>query len=731
MKKRFIYSTIASAVLFSVNSAHAEETQQLDAIEVSADASQQGLTHEFAGGQVAAGSRAGILGNKANLENPFSTTAYTNKFIQDKQARSVADVLRNDPSVRVARGYGNFQESYFMRGFVTNSDDILYNGLYGLLPRQYVASEMFERVEVQRGASAFLNGMAPGGGSIGGTIALVPKRAQAEDLNRFNIGYSTRERTNLGSDISRRFGDNKEFGVRFNAAHTEGEGAIDNDKARNTVFHLGLDWKGEKARVSADLGYQKNYLSNPRPSVTLASTLTDVPSAPKGTTNWAQPWTYSEERDVFGTVRAEYDFLPNLTGYAAYGFRDGKEANVLANLTVNNTNGDGTEYRFDNTRRNIIHTGEVGLKSHFETGPVGHEVVVSANRYQEKRKNAYFMDARWDAASQSTIYNTFATNLYNPITTQPLTPFSDAYRGNDLNSPALQHRTVLNSIAIGDTLSFLDKTLQVMLGARWQQIVSKDFAYNTGAQSAYYKEAHISPSLGIVYRFTPEVSAYANYIESLSQGETAPSRAVNQGQTQSPYVSKQKEIGLKYESQGGFGASLALFSTEKPRGYLDENNFFTTKGKDRHDGAELNLYGQVTENTRLLGGVTFLHAKQRDTGASATDGKYTIGVPKFQGNLGVEYDLSALEGLTLESRVTYTGSSYANAQNTQKVKGWTRLDVGARYIVMMGETPVTLRARIDNLTNKKYWESVGGYPGSGYLVAGAPRTFSINASIDF
>lgn len=721
MKKSFLLTTVASSILLAMNTAYAEENvEQLDTIEVSADASQTGLSKEFAGGQVASGSRIGILGNKSNLESSFATTSYTNKFIQDKQARSVADVLKNDPNVRVARGFGNFQESYFMRGFITNSDDILYNGLYGLLSRQYIASEMFERVEVQRGSSAFLNGMAPGGGSIGGTIALMPKRAQAEDLNRLNLGYSSNERANFSTDISRRLGENREFGVRLNAAHTEGESAIDNDNARNTVFHLGLDWEVKTVRLSADLGYQKNYLGSPRPSVTLSG-VTIVPSAPNPRSNWGQRWTYSEERDIFGTFRAEYDFHPNLTAYAAYGYRYGKEANVLANLRVSNINGDGTEYRFDNTRRNIIHTSEIGLKGHFTTNEVEHDVVLSANRYQEKRKNAYVMD--WQ--------NTFVTNLYHPTFISSIGYSANALKGNDLSSPALQHRAKLNSVAIGDTLSVLDKKLQVTLGARWQQIVSRDFAYNTGVEGGYYNDSRISPSVGVVYRIQPELSIYGNYIESLAQGDTAPSTAVNQGETQKPYISKQKEIGIKYESQSGFGTSIALFSTEKPRGYLDSNNYYTTKGKDHHNGAEINVYGQITSNIRLLGGVTFLQAKQRKTGSNTTEGKYTIGVPKFQGNLGLEYDVKALEGLTLESRITYTGSSYADSQNTLKVKGWTKVDVGARYIAIIGNTPITLRARIDNLTNKKYWESVGGYPNYGYLVSGAPRTFSLNASIDF
>lgn len=89
-------------------------------------------------------------------------------------ARSVGEVLQNDPTVRVARGFGNFQESYFIRGFVTSSDDIAYNGLYSLLPHQYIATELFERIELLRGASAFLTGTNPGGDGLGRAINLLP-----------------------------------------------------------------------------------------------------------------------------------------------------------------------------------------------------------------------------------------------------------------------------------------------------------------------------------------------------------------------------------------------------------------------------------------------------------------------------------------------------------------------------------------------------------------------------
>ena len=117
----------------------------------------------YAGGQVATGARVGLFGAMDQMDTPFAFTAYTEELARNQQARSVGDVLQNDPVVRVSKGFGNFQELYVIRGFPVYSDDMTWNGLYGVLPRQFVAAEFLERVEVFRGATAFLNGAAPGG----------------------------------------------------------------------------------------------------------------------------------------------------------------------------------------------------------------------------------------------------------------------------------------------------------------------------------------------------------------------------------------------------------------------------------------------------------------------------------------------------------------------------------------------------------------------------------------
>ena len=225
----------ALAVMIGLSSAGApvyaqtEKNNNDDIEHITVDASQVELRDSFAGGQVSRGGRAGILGNLDMMDSPFASTNFTADIIREQQARSIADVLQNDPVVRVAKGFGNFQELYVMRGFPVYSDDMTYNGLYGVLPRQYVAAELSERVEVFRGASAFLNGAAPGGSGLGGSVNIVPKRAGDDPLNRVTLGYESQGHWYGAADVSRRFGDDSQStGVRANFVQRGGETSIDN-----------------------------------------------------------------------------------------------------------------------------------------------------------------------------------------------------------------------------------------------------------------------------------------------------------------------------------------------------------------------------------------------------------------------------------------------------------------------------------------------------------------------
>jgi iron complex outermembrane receptor protein len=485
------------------------------------------------------------------------------------------------------------------------------------------------------------------------------------------------------------------------------------------VLSVGLDYRGNGYRLSADVGFQEHALDAARPSVTVGAGLR-VPSAPDASHNYAQPWTRSTERDTFGTLRGEVDLAPNAVAWAAFGARNGSEFNALTTTTTTDNAGGLNMGRFDNQRDDRTRTGEIGVRADLATGPVKHTLSASASAFEMKSFNAYGLS---DFAGWS-------TNLYRPV--DVAAPSPTFFTGGSLANPLLTHKSILGSVAVADTMALLDDALRVTVGLRHQRIKDYSYDYTTGLQNAGYDESANTPLAGIVYKPMKNLSLYANYAEALQQGPTASGSTVvplNQGQVFAPYTSRQKEVGVKYDS-GKLGMSAALFTTAQPMGYV-ENQVFGIFGEQRNRGLELSVFGMPAKGLRVLGGLTLLDAEQRRTAGAVNQGKDAIGVPGTQLNLGTEWDVPGVAGLSLNARALYTSTQYADAANTQQLSSWTRFDLGANYLTRFMDRDVTLRARVDNAFDRNYWASAGGYPGAGYLVLGAPRTVSVSATVDF
>jgi iron complex outermembrane receptor protein len=682
-------------------------------VSASADASADGLPAPYAGGQVASGARIGILGNTDYMETPFVVTSYTEMLIEDQQAASIGEVLINDPAVRVARGFGNFQQVYLVRGLPIFSDDMSYNGLFGLLPRQYLGTEFVERVEVLRGANAFLYGAAPGGSGLGGAINVVPKRAPNQPLNQVTAGVRSGGQTYVAGDFARRSEDDR-FGLRLNMARRDGDTAVDGESTELDVFAIGADFRQGNLRVSADIGHQDHRLDESQPNITIAPGL-DIPSAPDASESIAQPWTYSSARDTFGTLRAEYDFQDNLTGWIAGGMRRGDESGDYANPTVINAAGDTNSFRFANVRENRVKTGEAGLRGSFATGEVGHTVTLSAAVFSSEERNAFgFSD-----------FAGFGSNLYAPVDVAP--PPTTAFIGGNTDNPQVTEEVDTRSVALADTLSLMNDRLRLTLGARHQHIETHSYDASSGAETAEYSESAITPIAGVVYQINSEFSAYANYIEGLVKGDVANAGAgnpplTNEGEVLEPYKTKQSEVGLKYDG-GRFGGSVGVFQSRKPIGGI-ENNTYKVVDHQENRGLELTAFGQPVSGLSVLGGISLLDAD--------VDGQEAIGSPTTQANLGLDWMVPGVNGLSLDGRVIYTGEQYADLANTQEVPSWTRVDLGARYTTFINDAQqLTLRARVENVADRDYWASAGGFPGSGYLTVGAPRTLIVSTTLDF
>jgi iron complex outermembrane receptor protein len=230
---------------------------------------------------------------------------------------------------------------------------------------------------------------------------------------------------------------------------------------------------------------------------------------------------------------------------------------------------------------------------------------------------------------------------------------------------------------------------------------------------------------GIVFKPWERVSLYANYIEGLSQGQVAPVGTTNAGQTFSPYKTKQKEAGVKMD-WGKIATTVSVFEIERPSA-VTTNNTFSVSGEQRNRGVEFNLFGEVADGVRLLGGGAYTHGELVKNQDSVLNGNTAIGVPDWQVSLGGEWDPVAVSGLTLTSRVIYTSKQYVDQANNLSIPSITRFDIGARYKAKLNDTPVTLRANIENLFNRDYWNTSN----EGYLYLGMPRTLLLSATADF
>ena len=673
------------------------------------------LVPAYMDGQIAHGGRLGMLGEQKAMDVPFNVIGYTSKLVQDQQAKTIGDVVSNDAGVQAVQGYGNFAETYRIRGLKLDGDDMTMGGLSGVVPRQVMDTQMLERVEVFKGANALLNGAA--GSGVGGMINLEPKRAQALPTTQIGVDYTSDSQVGGSLDVGRRFGDNNQFGARVNLLHREGEAVVEDDKRRTTLASIGLDYKTDRFRSSLDFGYQKKTFHGGTMGINISG-VDFIPDVPSATKNYSQKWGYSDIENEFGMAKAEFDLTDSWTTYAALGAQHAHETGTYSAPKLLNENGDATVGRIDTNRIIDAFSGMAGMRGDFDTGEISHKVNVGYSAQIKRDATAWRMSAKNPT-----------TNIYdNHDVPEP----ANAYFGGDYLDPLTTARNRTQGWLLSDTLGFLDDSVLFTAAARHQKVVVRNYSNKTGLEdtSSRYTQSRWMPTFGLVYKPWNDISLYANHTEALQPGSNAPKGAANYGQSTGIAHSKQDEVGVKidYERVGG---ALALFEIKKPSAVLNANNYYALEGEQRNRGIELNAFGEPMLGLRLNGSTMWLDPEQTHTAGGKTDGKDAIGVSSFYMVMGAEYDIKPVDGLTATAKVNHTGSQYANAANTKKLDSYTTLDLGVRYRKNLNadQNEMVLRAGVDNVTNEKYWSGVEDL--GTYVFQGEPRTLKVSMNYDF
>ena len=720
-RKQLLSFAAATGVLFQLGgTAHAVQVFDLGEFVVNAPAraaveevaATPSVEGAYAGGQVANSNLMGALGRQSFVETPFNVTGYTNELLENKQATEITDVVKNDASVKDLSLSGA-NSAWTVRGFKTTQQDMQFNGLYGIAPRFYTGTEGYDRVEITKGPSALLGGMAPND-TVGGTINFVPKRATDKPINKIKLSYGNGSEFTQHVDVGHRFGDNNKYGVRLNVLNRNGNTSVTDESRHTSAVVLGADVRGDKFRAALDAGYVYHATENPQYRVLFADKVvkglttenTFTPPTVDQDMKYGAPDTFRHTTEKYGVISGEYDFNKNWTAYAGVGMRytsmDYKYNEF--NVTDLKTGESNIRYRH-NYQINKALSIEAGVRGKVVTGDVTHHIGIAASRLEQQ----VFMKNNQLNTVKGLNYLTKNTNWGTADATSWASP--------------LDNKQLLTGISFTDRIVTKDEAWQFVLGARYQNTRSTSYVKQT-TQNDHL----LSPAVAVVHKFNNKVSVYANYMEGLKAGEIAPDKAKNAGALMTPIKTKQVEVGTKLDL-GNFAATLSAFEVRNPVNTIDGiTKMYALTGEVRARGLELNVFGEPVKGTRVLGGFMLLDSKfTKDSSSDALTGRTVAGTPRVNAVLGVDQDIKSVKGLSVSTRLNYTGPAYANDTNTIKLGGYTTWDLGARYTWNTGNAPMTFRADVYNVLNKNYWNALD----RNAIILGKGRTFmfSLTASL--
>ncbi len=214
-------------------------TVNLGILPVTASALNSDGSTPASGGMYVPAPTFGPFGDTPAKDIPFSTNTIPQQLLQDQQAHSAADALKNDPSVRALPTVNQFEQNYIIRGFMVGPLNGIYQDGLDLLGYATPAVEADSRIDIVKGAASVLYGFA----APAGIVNYISNLPLDGSLTRVDLGYISRGTVDEGFDISRRFGPGGQFGIRGTVYQQNGATPLDNQTSDRNVQSLALDWR--------------------------------------------------------------------------------------------------------------------------------------------------------------------------------------------------------------------------------------------------------------------------------------------------------------------------------------------------------------------------------------------------------------------------------------------------------------------------------------------------------
>ena len=558
------------------------------------------------------------------LDTPQSITTLSAQMLQDRNAMSLDEALRNVPGITLGAGEFSWQgNNPTVRGFSSRND--MY--LDGMRDTGNYARDPFnmDSVQVLLGSSSVVFGR----GSTGGVINQNSKKPQRDQARSLHVNMGNAGIRRMTADLNQPLNAAASSAFRVNVLAHQGD-VPGRDVAETRRYGLAPS-------LSLGLGSAT--------SLTLSYMRLQSESIPDYGFPWVEGRPPNVSRENFYGFAS--DFLDTGANVASATLDHRINSAIAVNAQFRHA-------RYD--RKSRITEPQVGSSTRLEDDPdsvIVHRMVFSGESREEMWQGQLNLLADF---STGAVDHTLAAGLETSgETSNPAfgfasqTPFFDyglPVPATRLGNPGgffdgttarrLQADTTSDTLAayVLNTLQ-LNEQWSLSAGIRWDRFATDYFERRFDVDGAATGDAEISSvdietsyRAALIYKPVAASSVYLGWGTSFNPSAESVSfinsgRGLSTGNANlAPEENESLELGLKsILLDGRMAADAALFRIDKKNARVPDPfnpGFNTLAGEQRIRGFSFNLTGNINENLELMAGYTRLNDEQlnRLTGAS-------------------------------------------------------------------------------------------------------------------
>jgi len=673
-------------------------------------------------------------------ELPQTISVITSTEVAESGRSDLREILDGQPGITLGTGEnGNaFGDRYVIRGHEARSD-VFVDGLRdpGMTIRESFATE---QIEISKGPSASFAGR----GTTGGAVNSATKRASTEyDFAKISAGFGTDWHSRVTADVNQVL--SYDTAVRVNVLHQEEDvpnrapaerqrkgAAVSLSHQASDKLEITADYYHFEGDDKPDLGTYIDRTGDGKP-------VEDLPA-------YVQSEDFLNSKVDTATLRMGYEISPttrmvNLTrygttenGYVVTGARGTTGYASLADATAE-TNGFATatlsthqgwqEVEYFANQLNFLSNQVIGDKTHELVAGIEYSnqnVLNGTYSYNAEGASNCFSSGRRGAGESYCIYDANGNvdqNLNNLMQ-------RDIEKGNwdsDWNVDTV-------SLYLMDTVD-LSESWTTFGGVRYDYYDYKTIAFfdpdgRSGPLARVEtefadKDTFWNGHIGASYKISDAGNIYASFstATNINGGESDVGTSCGYGgicvdssdpKLGDPEKTQSWELGTKWQlNDDKLLATAALFRItkddvmEQPSGDSYSTFGSLNTGKNRVDGIELGLAGNLTDKLSMHAGIAVMDAEVLESLNEDNKGKTLANFAEKSASLHMKYQATpkfAVGGTATYEGARYTGQPDTAANEEMEVPDYTVFDAFVSY---QPNRDMNVRLNVGNVFDTDYY----------------------------